>query len=218
MADVQYRFQTLEFSTTALHLRTLLDRQQFDDPDGAAEAAGVSPASWPLFGVIWASGEVLAHLLDNYDLQGKRVLEVGCGIGLASLVMNQQRVDITASDYNPQAGEFLAYNTRLNNCQDIPFFCGTWSSQASEYGVFDLIVGSDVLYEPNHARLLSGFIDQHAAATADVIIIDPGRGHSATFCRHMTSFGFSHTRRKAVLSTRMTQAFKGHLLEVSRAA
>jgi predicted nicotinamide N-methyase len=217
MAAVRYRFQTLEFSATDIHFRTLRDRQQFDDPNGAAEAAGVSPASWPMFGVVWAAGEVLAHLMDNYDLQGKRVLEVGCGIGLASLVMNQQRVDITASDYHPDAGEFLAYNTRLNNCPDIPFFCNTWSSQTSEYGLFDFIIGSDVLYEPNHARLLSGFIDQHAAESANVIIIDPGRGHIPAFCEQMTTFSFSHTRTKATVSARMTQPFNGHLLEFARA-
>ena len=131
MAAVRYRFHTMEFADTDIHFRTLRDRQQFDDPEGITEALGVSPASWPLFGVVWAAGEVLAHRMDCSDLQGRRVLEVGCGIGLASLIMNQQQVDITASDYNPDAGEFLAYNTRLNNSPDIPFVCSDWSSKSA---------------------------------------------------------------------------------------
>jgi predicted nicotinamide N-methyase len=216
MAALRYRFHTMEFADTDIHFRTLRDRQQFDDPEGITEALGVSPASWPLFGVVWAAGEVLAHLMDCYDLQGKRVLEVGCGIGLASLIMNQQQVDITASDYNPDAGEFLAYNTRLNNSPDIPFVCSDWSSKSSEHGQFDLIVGSDVLYEPNHASLLAGFIDRHAAPATEAIIIDPGRGNIPAFCRQMATFGFSNKRSKAVMSERMTQPFRGNLLEFSR--
>jgi predicted nicotinamide N-methyase len=218
MADVRYRFHTMEFASTDIHLRTLRDRQQFHDPDGTTEAMGVSPASWPLFGVVWAAGEVLAHLMDNYDLRGKRVLEVGCGIGLASLIMNQQQVNITACDYHPDAGDFLAYNTRLNNCRDIPFFRSNWSNQSSEYGLFDLVVGSDLLYEPNHAGLLSGFIDQHAARSSKVIIVDPGRGNIPAFCQKMTTFGFDSNRSIAATSVRLTQPFSGHLLEFSRSA
>jgi hypothetical protein len=39
-----------------LIIRSLLDRQQFDDADGAAEALGISSAAWPLFGLLWPSG------------------------------------------------------------------------------------------------------------------------------------------------------------------
>ena len=216
MAAVRYRFHTMEFADTDIHFRTLRDRQEFDDPEGKTEALGVSPASWPLFGVVWAAGEVLAHLMDRYDLEGKRVLEVGCGIGLASLIMNQQQVNITASDYHPDAEEFLAYNTRLNNCPDIPFICSAWSPENRDGGQFDLIIGSDLLYEPDHASLLAGFIDQHAGSTAEVIIIDPGRGNIPAFCRQMTTFGFANKRSKPVMSARMSQPFSGHLLEFSR--
>ena len=39
-----------------LVIRSLLDRQQFADRDGAAERLGISSAAWPLFGLLWPSG------------------------------------------------------------------------------------------------------------------------------------------------------------------
>lgn len=36
------------------------------------------------------SGEVLAHLMFEHEIDGLKILEVGCGIGLASLVLNHR--------------------------------------------------------------------------------------------------------------------------------
>ena len=38
-----------------LHIQSLLDRQQYADPLGEAEALGISSAAWPLFGLLWPS-------------------------------------------------------------------------------------------------------------------------------------------------------------------
>lgn len=44
-----------------LIIQSLLDKQQFADPLGAAEALGISSAAWPLFGLLWPSGAQLAQ-------------------------------------------------------------------------------------------------------------------------------------------------------------
>ena len=41
------------------HIRSLRDRQQYWDPDGRAEHAGISSAAWPIFGVLWPAGIAL---------------------------------------------------------------------------------------------------------------------------------------------------------------
>ena len=43
-----------------VRIRSLLDRQQYADPLGAAEALGISSAAWPLFGLVWPAGRALA--------------------------------------------------------------------------------------------------------------------------------------------------------------
>ncbi|MCH9814276.1 MAG: histidine kinase [Epsilonproteobacteria bacterium] len=216
MPLVRICYQTIEFGNTDIHLRTLRDNQQYADPDGEAERLGISSATWPLFGVIWPSSKVLAHLMFDYEVKGKRILEVGCGIALASLVLNHHREDITATDYHPEVEAFLVQNTQLNDDKDIPFVRTSWEELESELGLFDMIIGSDLLYQRDHAKLLADFIDQHAKAHCEVIIVDPGRGHQSHFSKRMVNLGYTHTQTKPENTDYLTAPFKGKILRYQR--
>jgi len=216
MSTLQLRYQTLEFDDTDIHVRTLRDKQQFSDIDDVALNLGISSATWPLFGVIWDSGEVLAHLMSDYEIAGRRVLEVGCGIALASLVLNHRTEDITATDYHPEVEGFLQENTRINQGKTIPFFRTGWADEDCGIGDFDLIIGSDLLYEPNHADLLSGFIERHARPHCEVIIVDPGRSQHTRFSKHMVRLGYVHSQSKPANSDYLTQPFRGQVLRYQR--
>ncbi len=196
MTTLRLRYQTIEFGDTDIHVRTLKDNQQYSDPEGIASELGISSANWPLFGIIWASGEILAHLMYSYDIQGKKILEVGCGIGLASLVLNSRLADITATDYHPEVHGFLDENTRLNDDKDIPFVRANWTDENLDLGKFDVIIGSDLLYERGHAEQLSTFIHHHAKQHCSIILIDPGRSHHGRFSKLMVSHGYSHNQSK----------------------
>jgi predicted nicotinamide N-methyase len=218
MSSLRFRYQTLEFGNSDIHVKTLRDRQQFSDVNGVAENIGICSASWPLFGVIWNSSEVLAHLMSDFTIEGKRILEVGCGIGLSSLVLNNRLADITATDYHPEVEVFLQENARLNNNNVIPFVRTGWADEASELGEFDLIIGSDLLYERGHVELLSAFVDQHARKTCEVILVDPGRGQHAQFSKKMMSLGYSHTQSKPLNVDYLSTPFKGQILRYLRQA
>jgi len=70
-----------------LVIRSLLDKQQFADPQGDAERLGISSSLWPLFGLLWPSGSHLAARLGARSvIETDRILEIGCGLGLARLV------------------------------------------------------------------------------------------------------------------------------------
>lgn len=216
MATLRVRYQTIEFGTTDIHIRSLRDNQEFSDDEGTAEDLGISSASWPLFGVVWPSGEVLAQLMVNYVIGEKRILEVGCGIALASLVLNHRHANITATDYHPEAEGFLIENTELNRDKIIPFIRTGWNDPISNLGLFDVIIGSDLLYESEHVDLLSEFINQHAAPHCDIILVDPGRGHHAKFSKKMIVLGYSHNQRKAETNMTTNAAFSGQVLTYSR--
>jgi predicted nicotinamide N-methyase len=218
MAAIRFRYHTLVFGDVDIHLRTLRDRQEFDDPNNEAETLGVSPSSWPMFGVVWAAGEVLAGIMQHHDIEGLRILEVGCGVGVASLMLNQRAADITATDHHPVADRYLQYNAALNDGAAIPFFRQGWEDSSESVEQFDLIIGSDLLYEPNHAELLSGFIDAHARPTSEVIIIDGGRGHAARFSKRMGGYGFSVIRSAAEVRSDQDLPFKGSVLSYQRSA
>lgn len=172
-------------------IRALLNKQQFSDPDGMAERAGVSPASWPLFGVVWPAGLALAVEMSRFPIAGKSILELGCGIGLTSLVLARRGADITACDYHPLAAEFLRQNAELNGLAPITFHTASWLGPNPLLGRFDLIIGSDLLYERDHAPLLAGFIGHHANTAAQVLLADPGRGYVKPFSALLATQGFA---------------------------
>ena len=216
MNTLRIKYQTIEFGEVDIHVRSLRDHLQFWDPHGEAQKMGISSATWPLFGVLWDSSRVLAHLMSEFEVTGKRILEVGCGIALASLVLNQRRADIWATDYHPEAGNFLVENTKLNAGRPIPFVRTAWGDPKTDLGLFDLVIGSDLLYEADHWELLSAFINQHAALRCQVIIVDPGRGNHGKFSRRMGELGYAHTRRRPDTSEYLSQIFRGYVLEYQR--
>jgi predicted nicotinamide N-methyase len=216
--DARLRYQTIEIGKTDLHLCTLRDNQQFSDPQGIARALGISSASWPLFGVIWPSGLVLAHHIADYATSGKRILEIGCGIGLTSLLLNKQKRDITATDYHPEVEYFLERNARLNNDNIIAFERTDWKDSTDDLGLFDLIIGSDLLYEDEHISLLSDFMADHAKPICEIILVDPGRGRKSKFSKELLHYGFCGTHARPLHTDYLEHPFKGHILTYQRTA
>ena len=184
-------------------IRSLLDRQQFSDPQGDAERLGISSSLWPLFGLLWPSGSHLAQRLGaRRPVEAERILEIGCGLGLASLVGHRAGADVTASDCHPLAGRFLAHNLQLNDLGPMKYRHGQWSgvllprdaidecAPLVVHGEFDLIVGSDVLYERDERGTLADFIAGLAAPVAEIWIVDPNRGNRSAFHKNMARHGF----------------------------
>ncbi|HEY5627044.1 MAG TPA: methyltransferase domain-containing protein, partial [Nitrospira sp.] len=197
-------------------IRTLRDRRQFSDIDGCAERAGISSASWPLFGLVWPSGLALAEAMSCFPVAGKHILEVGCGIGLPSLVLQQRGADITASDYHPLAEEFLRHNTDLNGLAPIQFFKAAWLDPNIDLGRFDLIIGSDLLYERNHPSLLAGFLYDHANPTCQILLADPGRSRCGQISTLLTSQGYRRTESPLYFAKPNRTSRQGRLLSFVR--
>ena len=187
---LQTRVDTHHFDGIPYRIRCLIDGNQYDDPDGITEALGISPASWPFFGMLWPSGLLLADLLSREPLGRGRILELGCGLGMASLVVNARGGDILATDYHPRAEAFLQDNSRRNALAETPFRRIDWRTPQPALGVFDLIIGSDLLYEPDHPALLSTFLALHSDAATRIIIVDPKRRLHVRFRKRMESAGF----------------------------
>ena len=214
-----------------LTIRSLLDRQQFSDPFGNADRRGISSATWPLFGLLWPSGAHLAARLAARPVRaGERILEVGCGLALASLVGHRRGADVTASDCHPLAASFLRKNLRLNGLSPLPYRHGDWAAPEAGRrertlggrivrGRFDLIIGSDLLYERDDNSTLAGFIGRHAQPAAEVWIIDPDRGNRPAFNRQMAALGFAKREEPLAISAATdVPSYKGRMLIYERSA
>jgi len=227
MTPIRVRYETVELGPFDIHVRILRDNQQFSDEDGGeALRAGVSSAQWPLFGLLWPSG---AHLAARLALRpvvlAERILEIGCGLGLASLVGHRRGADVTASDIHPLAAAFLLENLRLNQLPPMKYRHGPWAAPAVPAagdvdGEFDLIIGSDVLYERDERAVLSHFIQRHAAPVAEVWLVDPDRGNRPAFNRAMADRGFEREELRLAHALPVGAAtlthYKGRLLVYRR--
>ena len=214
------RLLTIRLGGHDFRIRALSDLQQFADPTGSAHRAGISSSLWSLFGQLWPSGRVLAEAMSRFDIAGKRILEIGAGLALASLVIHRRGGDITVSDWHPLTADFLQQNLQANGLSPLPVHAGNWSVDdadgASGLGRFDLIIGSDVLYERQQPAQLARFIDQHAALGAEVLIVDPDRGNRSAFGREMALLGFGLTMASAERLLENGDAFKGRFLHLRR--
>ncbi|WP_068829458.1 class I SAM-dependent methyltransferase [Pseudomonas sp. BMS12] len=218
MPGYRIKYSTCSIGTEDFHLCSLRDRQQFADADGEAERQGIFSATWSLFGQLWLSGEVLACTMSRYPVQGLRILELGCGLGLSSLVLQRLGADITASDYHPLAETFLARNATLNELPPLSYQRCDWAEEYPQLGLFDLIIGSDLLYEPDHPELLASFIDRHSTAAAEVLIADPRRGNTARFSRALLAFAYQQQSDYPNARDSANEPFKGRLLRYRRCA
>src|SRR4051812_10009182 len=135
--------------------------------DGAAEWAPLVPYS----SVLWRSGVALARELAGVELEGRRVVELGCGLGVPSLVAARAGAEVLATDGEPEALEMVERNARENGVV-VETARVAWDA-APALGPFDLVLAADVLYERSSVALLLSLLPRLGAREA--LIADPGR-------------------------------------------
>ncbi|WP_199100242.1 methyltransferase domain-containing protein [Dyella sp. ASV21] len=210
------RNQRVSIGGHTYRLRVLSEERQFSDPDGHRARLGISPAQWSQFGQVWPSGRLLAQAMHRVDISNKRVLELGCGIGLATLVLQRRGADVVASDIHPLAESFLSYNAALNELAAPDYQQLRWDVPLPALGHFDLIIASDVLYGLDHAELLAGLVERHAFPNAEVIVTDPGRNHSERFSRLLATHGFQLVEERCPMDDQDKLPYRGNLLHYTR--
>ena len=93
-----------------------------------------------------------------------------------------------------------------------------WDVPLPALGEFDLVIGSDVLYERDHAVMLAKLVRQHTHAGSEVLITDPGRGNSAPFTRALAEQGFIVEEERSPMDAADTAPYRGRLLHYRRAS
>ena len=82
-------------------------------------------------------------------------------------------------------------------------------------GRFDLIIGSDVLYERDDGGALAAFIERHALPRCELLIVDPNRGNRAAFGKRMVGLGFEFSEVLLSAADGAT-AYLGRLMRFAR--
>jgi predicted nicotinamide N-methyase len=137
------------------------------------EAAFDEEEFLPYWAELWASGVALAETVGSLDVAGKRVLELGAGLGLPSLAAAVRGADVLATDWAEDAIELLRLNAARNRIP-LEVARARWDEPAALIagGPWDLVLGADLLYEARNAEQLLALLPQ---LDAQVLLADPGR-------------------------------------------
>jgi len=103
----------------------------------------------PYWAELWPAATALAVALP--DVAGLRVVELGCGLGLPSLVSAARGADVTASDWAEDAIELLRENAARNGFAlraEVRDWREPWPER------FDVVLAADVLYERRNVEPL----------------------------------------------------------------
>jgi predicted nicotinamide N-methyase len=144
----------------------------------------------PYYASLWPSAHALAEALwDRRDtLPGRRVLELGCGLGLPSIVAAKLGAVVTATDFHPDARHWCEANAVANHVA-LTFHTCDWSAPPA-WEPFDVVIGSDLIYERRHIPALAACIGKLCAANGLALLADPGRDGLAQLTAAMQSNGW----------------------------
>ena len=116
------------------------------------------------------TSEFFASFLEDLDLSGKRVADVGTGTGILALAAARAGApSVVAIDINPNAARAAAENARLNGLEGIYAVCSDLLSAIAPVPLFDLILANppDIPGEP------SDLADQAWRAGSNYRVIAP---------------------------------------------
>ena len=146
---------------------------QFPEDDPTAEDR------IPYWVELWPAAVALAHFLLDHDVEGQRCLDVGCGLGLPSLVAASRGAHVWGMDLIWEALVYAQGSARRNGVMPSPAWVAMdWNQPAFRPGVFSRIWGADVLYETRFFPALEGMLRSLLAPQGRVWLADPDRAVS----------------------------------------
>jgi predicted nicotinamide N-methyase len=144
----------------------------------------------PYWAELWPSARALArHLLDSAPGMG-RVIELGCGLALPSLVSLESAESLLATDYYREALDFARANAERNRLPPLTTRFLDWRDPPDGLGTFRTALAADVLYERRNADSLSQLLPHIIEPGGSLLLADPGRTYVADFDRLMRALGW----------------------------
>lgn len=163
-----------------------------------SEADYVMDERLPYWADLWPSARVLAGALLDHDGRGRRLLEMGCGLGLDTTAAMAAGFEVTATDYYEDAIHMARGNAARNLAREPQVRMVNWREWPDDLGTFDVVIAADVLYEKEYATLVGSCIARALAPNGEAIIADPGRLALPAFRDQLPAAGLELVRTEVV--------------------
>ena len=174
VAALERRFDTA-VDDVAIDDRTFSILHPRNSDDLIREEDFVEDERLPYWADIWPASTILASQILGRPGQGRRLLELGCGVGLVTTAAMAAGYEVTATDYYTDALAFTRANAFRNLGKSPEATMMNWRSFPANAKEFDKVIASDVLYESEYAQLLPGILRNALSLHGVALIADPGR-------------------------------------------
>jgi predicted nicotinamide N-methyase len=154
------------------------------DWEALRDAEALAQRPIPYWARSWPSGAALARALAaDPPRPGRRVLELGCGLGLPSIVAARANALVLATDGATDAVAFAAHGLALNGVEAEVAHV-SWSEHGEalvERGPWDLVLASDVLYTRANVEAALRLFPRLIALGGTLLVADPDRAGTRDF-------------------------------------
>ena len=182
----EYNLREAGRAWTILHTGAILSRA--DESHFLGELTDRLP-----YGVaLWPAAIALAHeMVARADtINGKRILELGAGTGLAGIVAASLGGQVVQTDRNELALSVCRRNGERNGIRSIDYRLADWLAW-EETERYDWIIGSDILYGEMMHPALRQIFAANLAPGGRILIADPFRAVSFKLLEELEADGWT---------------------------
>lgn len=191
--ELESRFVTAEVDVNVGDVPLSILKPRNSD-DLISEEDFVADDRLPYWADVWPASLILGAHVATLPTRG-RLLELGCGLGIVSIMAMRAGFDVTATDYYEDALRFTRANALRVLGREPSARMVDWRALPDDLGKFDVVLAADVLYEMRYAELVAGAIAATIAPKGVGIVADPGRVAAAEFLTACGLRGLECTER-----------------------
>lgn len=161
--------------------------------------------AFPFGLLIWESAQALAEALaeDKGGVAGRSVLELGAGVGFPGIMARDLgAASVRQTDHISEALDLCRVNAAVNRVEGIELALANWDAW-TDARRYDLIIGSDVIYERQAHAPLIAILDRNLAPGGRALIADPRRQDTPLFLADLATAGWKSARQSRKIKAMM---------------